>query len=107
MTEKIVNGDYVKGETGLEETEYIAEVLQNAAIALETLRGSFYPDKNYGSRLRKEKILSEEYALCFARQALSGFDGVYIKSAKTNENGCEFTVVVNGQERQVLISACV
>lgn len=105
MTEKIINGDYVKSDTGLEETEYIDEVLQNAAIALETLRGSFYPDKNYGSRLKREKILSEEYALCFARQALSDFDGVYIKSAKIKENGCEFTVAVNGQERQVLISA--
>lgn len=105
MTEKIGNGDYVKSGTGLEKTEYIEEVLQNAAIALETLRGSFYPDKNYGSQLRKEKIKSGEYAVCFARQALSGIDGVYVKSAKIKDDGYEFTVAVNGQERQVLISA--
>lgn len=105
MTEKIINGDYVKNGSGLEEIEHIAEVLQSAVIALETLRGSFYPDKNYGSRLKKEKLLGKEYALCFARQALCGFDGVYVKSAKIKENGCEFTVAVNGKERQVLISA--
>lgn len=105
MTEKIINGDYVKSGAGLAENDYIDEVLQNAVIALETLRGSFYPDKNYGSRLRKEKILSGEHAACLARQALSGFDGVYVKSAKIIENGCEFTVAVNGKERQVLISA--
>lgn len=105
MTEKIINGDYVKDGSGLAEIQYIEELLQNAVIALQTPRGSFYPDKNYGSQLRAVKEKSEALAACCARQALSGFDGVYIKSAKINDNGYEFTVLVNDQERQVLIRA--
>lgn len=105
MTEKITNGDYVKDGAGLAEVQYIEELLQNAVIALQTLRGSFYPDKNFGSQLRTVKDHNEALALCYARQALSGFDGVHIKSAKISGNGCEFTLSVNDQERQVLIKA--
>lgn len=105
MTEKIVNGDYVQDGAGLAEVQYIEELLQNAVIALQTLRGSFYPDKNFGSQLRTAEDVSEALAACYARQALSGFDGVYIKSAKMGGNGCEFTLLINDQERQVLIKA--
>lgn len=103
MTEKITNGDYVKDGEGLAEVQYIEELLQNAVIALQTLRGSFYPDKNFGSQLRTAKADSEALAACYARQALSGFDGVHIKAAKINKNGYAFTLLVNDQERQVLI----
>lgn len=105
MTEKITNGDYVKDGAGLAEVQYIEELLQNAVIALQTLRGSFYPDKNFGSQLKNAKNMSEALAVCYARQALSGFDGVHIKSAKINDNGYAFTLLVNDQERQVLIKA--
>ena len=105
MTEKITNGDYVKGGSGLAEVQYIEELLQNAVIALQTLRGGFYPDKNFGSQLRAVQEKNEALAACCARQALSGFDGVFVKSAKINDNGYSFTILVNDQERQVLIKA--
>ena len=107
MTEKIINGDYVKNGDGLAEVQYIEELLQNAVLALTAIRGAFYPDKNFGSRLKNAGEKSEALAACYARQALSGFDGVYIKSAKINENGYEFAVLVNDEERQVLIKVCV
>ena len=105
MTEKIVNGDYVKDGSGLAEVQYIEELLQNAVIALQTLRGSFYPDKNFGAQLRNAKDRSEAFAACCARQALSGFDGVHIKSVEISDTGYAFTLLVNDQERQVLIKA--
>ena len=105
MTEKIVGGDYVKDGAGLAEVQYIEELLQNAVIALQTPRGSFYPDKNFGSQLKAAKDRNEALAACCARQALSGFDGIYIKSAEINDNGYTFTLLVNDQERQVLIKA--
>ena len=105
MTEKITNGDYVKDGAGLAEVQYIEELLQNAVIALQTLRGSFYPDKNFGTQLKNAKDRNEALAACYARQALSGFDGVHIKSAKINDNGYAFTLLINDQERQVLIKA--
>lgn len=103
MTEKITNGDYVQDGDGMAEVQYIEELLQNAALALGALRGNFYPDKNYGAQLRSAAKKSEAEAVGFARQALSGFDGLYIKSAKITDNGYEFTLTVNGRERQVLI----
>ena len=105
MTEKIINGDYVKDGDGLAEVQYIEELLQNAVIALQAHRGSFYPDKNFGSQLKNAGSESEFLAACYARQALSGFDGLCIKSAKIKDNGYAFTVLVNDQERQVLIRA--
>ena len=105
MTEKIINGDYVQDGAGLAEVQYIEELLQNAVIALQTLRGSFYPDKNFGSQLRNFSEVNEALAACCARQALSGFDGVLIKSAKATGDGYEFNLLVNDRERQVLIKA--
>lgn len=103
MTEKIKNGDYVKNGAELAEVQYIEELLQNAVIVLQTLRGSFYPDKNFGSHLKTSENVSEALAIGYARQALSSFDGVHIKTAKIDENGCDFTLMINDQERQVLI----
>lgn len=45
-----------------------------------------------------------DYALAFARQALYGLNGVYIKSAEETQNGFDFTVIINHSERQVFIS---
>lgn len=103
MTEKITNGDYVKNGEGLAEVQYTDELLQNAVLALSALRCAFYPDKNFGSRLKYAGEKSEALAACYARQALSGFDGVFVKSVKINDNGYEFTLLVNGLERQVQI----
>lgn len=106
MTEKITNGDYVKNGSSLAEIEHIEELLQNAAIALKTQRGSFYPDKNYGSALQKaEKEIDEMYAAAYAQQALYNLSGITIKSVKIKDDDYEFTVEVNNQERQVLVTA--
>ena len=103
MTEKIINGDYVKEGRGLAEVQHIEELLQNAVLALTAIRGAFYPDKNFGSQLKSSGEKNEALAACYARQALSGFDGVFIKSAKINENGYTFAVFVKDEERQVQI----
>lgn len=106
MTEKITNGDYVKNGASLAEIEHIEEVLQNIAIALKTQRGSFYPDKNYGSALfNAGKETDEAYAAAYARQALYNLSGVLIKSVKIYNSNFEFTIAVNNQERQVLVTA--
>ena len=43
----------------------------------------------------------EKYAVAFAREALSGLDGVIVKSASP-ESG-EFVLIINGEERTVNI----
>lgn len=51
MTNKIIDGDYVKsnGAARLQTVDYIDEVLQNAKIILTARRGKFYPNKDFGS----------------------------------------------------------
>ena len=51
MTNKIIDGDYVKsnGAARLQTVDYIDEVLQNAKIILTAHRGEFYPNKDFGS----------------------------------------------------------
>ncbi len=106
MTEKLVNGDYVKSKdkSGLENTEFIDEIVQSVVLILTARRGRFYPDKNYGSMV--SDIVCEpkdEYALCYARQALDGIDGVFVKKAHRAENGYIFDLIINDEERQVEI----
>lgn len=107
MTELIENGDYVRCENrrGLKKTEYIDALIQDIVLVLTAKRGKFYPDKNFGSRLYK--IADEpraEYALNYARQAVSSIDGVYIKSADVSADQIVFTLTVNDEERQVSIN---
>ena len=104
MTEVIRNGDYVLGEPGLEETDYLDEVLQNALIAVNTKRGSFYPDKAYGCY--KEGVPdSAVYALACARQALWKTDGVFVKSALKEGGKYVFTLIINNEERRAETAA--
>ena len=79
MTNKIIDGDYVKsnGAARLQTVDYIDEVLQNAKIILT--------------------------ALCYARQALGALDGVCVKAATVGENEITFTIAVNGTEGQVSV----
>lgn len=100
MTAEIINGDYIKNGAGLKETEYFDELLQNIAVVLTAERERFYPDKDFGAHI----FGNADYALAFARQALYGLNGVYIKSAEETENGFDFTVVINNAERQVAVS---
>jgi hypothetical protein len=102
----IENGDYVKDESlaGLKKVEYIDEVLQNVKIILTASRGKFYPNKDFGSYLKKcndEPRL--EYALSYARQAVSSIDGVYIKSLNIDDDEMIFTVTVNENEGEVRV----
>lgn len=74
--------------------------------ALYTVRGGFYPDKNYGSEIRSVIDMPNEFcALCYARQALYNMNGVFVKSVALSNGKYDFTILVNNEERQVQISA--
>lgn len=82
----------------------VNSVLYDCVTALLCPRGEFYPDKNYGSHIiRNKNIIDSERLLCYARQAVSGMDGVYIKSAQLNNKNAVFTVMINNENRQVSI----
>ncbi|MDE6110732.1 MAG: hypothetical protein K2F65_02325 [Eubacterium sp.] len=105
MTPEILNGDYVKSGNAIKEIEHLDALLQDVALNIRAERGSFYPDKNFGSHIFSCKNMDEAYPLIFARQAVSSISGVYIKSVKMNDKNFEFTVIVNNLERQVHIKA--
>ncbi|MFR5875365.1 MAG: hypothetical protein ACLUFN_02620 [Eubacterium sp.] len=107
MTELIENGDYVKCEdkTHLKKTDYIDELLQNIRLILTAKRGKFYPNKDFGSYIRDNaEEPKADYALNYARQAVSSIDGVYIKSSAMKENEIIFRLTVNGEEREVSVN---
>lgn len=107
MTNKITNGDYeFDEEIGQVKTvDYIDEVLQTIKLNLFARRGSFYPNKDFGSLLRAEELKNpkQEYALAYARQALDRLDGVYVKLAKIVDDEMIFDLTINDNERQVSI----
>lgn len=85
--------------------DYVNLILENCLTALVCPRGAFYPNKDFGSQIKSNKaIMDAEKLLVFARQALSEFDGVYVKRAVMNENSADFTVMINDEEGQVSIS---
>lgn len=99
MTAVIKNGDYVLSESGLKETDCMDELLQNILLAVNTNRGSFYPDKEYGC-YREIPPDSVAYALACARQALWKTDGVFVKSAVKEGRKYIFTLIINHEERR-------
>lgn len=105
MSLKLINGDYAKDKNGkLIKVEYIDELLQDAMLLLTAGRGRFYPNKDFGSYIKcisKEPF--EEYALAYARQALLKINGVSVKSAKKQNEGITFDLIINGEERQVTV----
>ena len=104
MIPKITNGEYEPTDSGVAEVDYIDEVLQNAALAITAKRGRFYPNKDFGSQIYKIDCRPfEEYALCYARQAVDGINGVYIKSVKLQKNTLIFSVTINDIEKEVKI----
>lgn len=105
MTNKIVNGDYVISGGETEQTEYMDELLQNARILLTASRGNFYPDKNFGSSIKRTgNRLTQQYALLYARQALDTLDGVYVKQAEIKNARLCLTLEINNDERQVTLN---
>lgn len=84
--------------------DFINAVLKDCVTALGCPRGEFYPDKDFGSHIKRVKSTADSgELLAFARQALAEFDGVYVKSAVPNENGADFAVMINDEERRVRI----
>jgi homoaconitase/3-isopropylmalate dehydratase large subunit len=102
----IENGDYVKSDENkdLKNVEYIDEILQNVAIVLNARRGKFYPNKDFGSYIKNiENEPKAEYALNYARQAVSSIDGVYVKSVDIDDKEMIFTMIVNEKEGLVRV----
>lgn len=62
-------------------------------------RGSFYPDKNYGSLIRADMDMSN--LLACIRQATSQLDGVYIKSVQKQNGKLIIDITINDSERRV------
>lgn len=82
----------------------VSSVLSDCVMALVCPRGEFYPNKNYGSHIIKNKNrIDPDKLLCFARQAVIDIDGVYVKNAQLNDKSAVFTVMINDESRQVSI----
>lgn len=80
-------------------------VLADCITALVCPAGEFYPNKNYGSRIKQIiKNTNEKELLCYARQALAGMDGVYVKNVKIQDNSILFSIMINDEERQAVIA---
>lgn len=106
MTDKLQNGDYCKTAEGLQQTEGVEALLQAATLALCACRGKFYPNKNFGSRLALiDKEPAALYAVAYAREALDGLDGVYVKNAVLENGVYKIQLWINDEEREVLIAS--
>lgn len=113
MTQLLENGDYVMNSENdnFVMIDYIDELLQTAKINLTVRRGSFYPNKNFGSsiHLAVDKSPIEEYISAFARQALDCLDGVLVKSVElvdidgSTDKNAIIHLIINDEERQVSI----
>lgn len=104
MNYKISNGEYaLDSKKNMIEIGYIELLLQNTALMLGAKRNKFYPDKNYGS-LIFDAMDNKDKILAYARQAVSNLDGVCIKSASVNNNNIVFDLILNGEERSVVVN---
>ena len=82
--------------------EKIEEAVKSCKEAIYCQKGNFYPDKNYGSKIR-QSLDDEKLLLSFARFALKDIDGVYVKNAKASEDSIELQILINDEQRQVKI----
>ncbi len=83
--------------------EFIESILCDCVTELNCPLGAFYPDKNYGSKIKNSIMLNNEKLLAYARQAVAMIDGVYIKSVETNTKNALFEIMINDEKRQVCI----
>ncbi len=105
MQLKLINGDYAKENGKPLTVTYVEELLQNAFVAINTKRGRFYPNKNFGSFIKESTAVPiEEYAFAYASQAVDGIDGVYVKSAKAIEGAIKIKLIINNAEKEVVIA---
>lgn len=82
----------------------IHRVLTDCVTAFICPRGEFYPDKDYGSRIIKNVVTADiQTLLCYARQAVSEMDGVFVKSAVKEKDNILFNILINHEEGQVSI----
>lgn len=80
-------------------------VLSDCITALACPAGEFYPDKDYGSRIKYGmQNPDEKRLLCYARQALSSMDGIYVKNAGIKDGKILFSIMINNEERQAVIT---
>lgn len=77
------------------------DILENCVMAIICPLSKFYPDKNFGNRIRKSIDCGE--LLASARQAVRNIDGVFIKNMCINNGMAEFTIMINDEERRVSI----
>ena len=88
------------------EEEYIeADALIRCLISsrqlLNTGRGRFYPDKNFGSQLALLQSPINACAAAYAAQALAESDGIDIVDARQQGNTVVFYLNINGEEGRV------
>ncbi len=84
------------------ELEPYMQCLLNARQILATARGSFYPDKNFGSQLSLLTKPMTGYALAYAAQALAQSDGYEIKQAEAQRTSLVLSVCINDEEGMVI-----
>lgn len=99
----VLNKEQMKSSENTYRLGYIDEVLQDIAMLLSTKIGSFYPNKNYGSRLLLSNDINAENALTFGREALNSFDGVFVLNSNISGGNIIFDIYINNEERQVSV----
>lgn len=85
-----------------EVNEKIEQTLKSCQSACFCNKGEFYPDKDFGSKIR-QSLDNEKLLLSFARSALKDIDGVYVKNAKFDGDFVFLEILVNDEQRQVCI----
>lgn len=105
MTEEIKNGDYVLRDGAFSMLDGEDALLQSLRVLLQCPRGQVAAAMDFGSRLRSLQVLSPaDRVLAMARQAAAGVDGVCFLTAQTRGREIRFTLLLNGQERQVCVA---
>lgn len=79
----------------------VDDILENCVMAIICPLSKFYPNKNFGSRIRQSSERDE--LLASARQAVRNIDGVFIKNLCVNNGMAEFKIMINDEERCVSI----
>lgn len=105
MTAWMQNGDYVLHGCEMIKVGYLQALQQTVQLLLRLPREKYYPDKNFGSFLYAlNAVPFEDQLLALARQALADVDGVFVRTADINGGQVVFTMLLNGEERQVRLS---
>lgn len=83
------------------ENTTIYEIKEACRCAVYCAKGSFYPDKDYGSKIRE--AVNEKQLLSYARQAIENISGVYLKNATLSDNIVTLDLLINDEERTVTV----